>query len=195
MRTLPKACLLSFAVLLSGWLGARAQSNPNISVSSTHDGTGLFSYTFTLGNPNFAWGFSTNQTTLTMRFHGVQTVFSPAGWTSQVDTNDFVTWRYLNADLVLLGDPSITFTIQSSSTTTALYDRFGPPDPDYPRGIVVGAIYDAPNRTPLFGGYETFSYVGPAVVPEPSSSALFLTAALGAGYTRLSRRLRAQFRK
>ena len=190
MRTLPKACLLSFAVLLCGLITARAHSNPNISVTSTNNGNGLFSYTFTLANPNFAWGFSTNQTTMTMRFHGVESVFSPAGWTSQIDTNDFVTWRYLNADLVLLGDPSITFAIQSSSTTSALYDMFGSPDPDYPRGIVVGSIYDAPNRTPLLGGYETFSYIGPAVVPEPSSSALFLAAAIGVVCNRLTNRIR-----
>ena len=182
-----------FLLILAGFTCGLSVANAQlISVLSTNNGNGLFSYTFTLGNPSYAWGFSTNESELTMRFHGIQTAFSPAGWISEVETDDFVTWRYVNTDLVLLGNPSITFAIQSSSIGTALYDNIlGSPVPDYPRGIVVGSVYDVTTLTGFAVGYETFSYIGPTLVPEPSAVALFGVAFCFVG-SRLSRKIRIQ---
>ena len=186
MKTFLKVSLLAFAILTCDLAIVRAQ--PFVSVTSTNDGNGLFSYTFTLPSSTYAWGFTSNSSAMQMRFHGLETVFSPAGWASEIDTNNLVTWRYQNTDVVLFGSPSITFAIQSSSTTSALYNGLGASDPDYPRGVVFGTLYEQSPLNPFVVGYETFAYVGPAIVPEPSSAALLTGVLIGLGFRRFFRK-------
>ncbi len=150
-----------------------------ISVASSNDGNGLFSYTFTLGDPTYAWGLNTNNGMLMMRFNGIQQAFNPLGWTSSIDANEIVTWQCLDNSLILLGSPAITFSIQSSSVQTAAYTNFTFPNDPYPLGVMLGSAYEISTHNVAGGGYERFSYVGPAVVPEPSTTAIIAAALLG----------------
>jgi hypothetical protein len=185
MNKLNQFWILALAIFLS--CKGLSSAQPLINVASSNDGNGLFSYTFSLGNPTYAWGLSTNNGFLTMRFHGIQQAFNPLGWVSSIDTNDVVTWRCLNSSLVLLGSPAITFSIQSSSFQPVLYNDFTSPDDPYPRGLMVGGAYEISSHNGIAGGYETFSYVGPAIVPEPATTSIIAVALLGLCHRRFSR--------
>ena len=184
MKKLKQLWILALLTFLSCKGVSSAQL---ISVASSNDGNGLFSYTFTLGDPTYAWGLSTNNGLLMMRFNGIQQAFNPSGWTSSIDANEIVTWQCLNNSLVLLGSPAITFSIQSSSVQTALYNNLTFPNDPYPLGVMVGNAYEISSHNGAGGGYERFSYIGPAVVPEPSTTAIIAVALMGLCHRRFSR--------
>src|ERR1039457_4097841 len=160
--------LLAMLIFASAWI---ASAQGNVSVSSITDGHGLFSYTFDLGNPSYVWGISSNNGDIYIQSHGILEVVSPPGWTATVDANEFITWQPTN-DTIYVGQPPLTFSVISSYTDSILYDQWGVSDPVYLKGIIGGTLFTVPDHQGVGGGYETFSFLGPQVVPEPSSLAL-----------------------
>jgi hypothetical protein len=149
-----------------------ASAQGYLSVSSTTDGHGLFSYTFDLGSSSYVWGVSSNNGGVYIQSHGILDVISPSGWTATVDANEFINWQPTSGT-VYLGQPPVTFSVLSSCTGTILYDQWGESEPDYLKGMVGGSLYTLPDHQGVAGGYETFSFLGPQVVPEPTCFALF----------------------
>ena len=152
----------------SAWM---ACAQPFISVSSATDGNGLFSYTFELGSPSYVWGVSSDNGDISMQSHGILDIISPAGWTATVDANEFITWQPLSGTSYV-GQPSLTFSVRSSYTGSILYDQWGVSDPVYQRGVIAGTLYTLPDHQGVALGYESFTFLGPQVVPEPSCLAL-----------------------
>jgi len=145
-------------------------------VSSTNDGNGLFSYTFTVGDASYVWGLKGDPATGTgsigMTFYGVVEVINPAGWHSSVNPQGWVQWRFTNG-IAYLGQPPVTFSIRSSSTVPAAYDD----SPGYPRGSILGSVYDINTHDHLAGGFQTFPYLGPAI-PEPATVPMLAAGAV-----------------
>jgi hypothetical protein len=159
---------IAILILASAWM---ASAQEYLSVTSTTDGQGLFSYTFGLGSPSYVWAVSPGAGDIQLQSYGILDVISPPGWTATVDANDYITWQP-TSDTFYLGQPSLTFSVLSSYTGSILYDQWTEPDPVYPGGFVIGVICTMPDDQPIVGGYETFTFLGPQVVPEPSSLAL-----------------------
>lgn len=155
-------------IFASAWLASAQQY---VSVSSTTDGNGLFSYTFDLGSSSYVWGVSSDNGDIYMQSHGILEVISPPGWTATVDANEFITWQPTSGT-VYVGQPSLTFSVLSSYTDSILYDQWGVSDPVYLKGIIGGTLFTVPDHQGVGGGFETFSFLGPQVVPEPSSFAV-----------------------
>jgi hypothetical protein len=152
----------------SAWMASAQQ---NVSVTSTTDGNGLYSYTFNLGSSSDVWGVSPDNGDIYMQSHGIIDVINPPGWTDTVDANGFITWQPASGT-VYVGQPSLTFSVLSSDTDSTLYNQWGVSDPTYLEGAISGTLFTLPDYQGVSSGYETFSYLGPQAVPEPSSFAL-----------------------
>jgi hypothetical protein len=171
--------LLATLIFASAWM---ASAQGYVSVSSTSDGNGLFSYTFDLGSSFHVWGVSSNNGDVYIPSYGILDVISPPGWTASVDAYQGITW-VPTSDTVYLGQPSLTFSVLSSSTGTALYDQpLG--SGGYQKGAVFGSLYTLPDLQGVGGGYEEFLFIGPEAVPEPSGIALSVFAILLVTVTR-----------
>jgi hypothetical protein len=155
-------------VFTSAWMASAQQY---VSVSSTTDGHGLFTYTFDLGPSPYVWGISPDNGDIFMQSHGILQVISPPGWAATVDPEEFITWQPTSGT-VYVGQPSLTFSVLSSYTDSILYDQWGVSDPVYLKGIIGGTLFTVPDHEGVALGYETFSFLGPQMVPEPSAFAL-----------------------
>ena len=100
-------------------------------------------------------------------------MISPPGWTATVNPNEVISWRPTSGP-AFLGQPAVTFAVQSSYTDAIAYDQVSGL---YERGMVIGVAYTLPDHHAVAGGYERFSFLGPEV-PEPSSFVLVVFAAL-----------------
>ena len=145
---------------------------------SETDGSGLFSYTCTKGDEPFLFGLENGSGGISIKSYGVLEVYNPPGWTSEIATNGFISWSYTNQGIWFIEDIPVTFSVLSSYTNAALYDRsLG--DPIYPSGVVGGGVYTTNHIGAIGGvapvGFESFSFLGPAI-PEPSTGALLLIA-------------------
>jgi len=178
------------AVILKALLGIlvaaswTASAQPLFTVDSTTDGNGLFSYTFTQADPSYIFGVSANVGGggIFIQSYDILDVISPPGWTASVDSTGFIDW-YPTSGTVFIGQPPLTFSVQSSSTEAITYDQNSGA---YFEGILAGEAYTLPDLQPVIGGVERFSFLGPQlVVPEPSSFALF---AIGIPLIGMSRR-------
>ncbi len=171
--------LLATLILASARM---VSAQENISVSSTTDGNGLFSYTIDLGSSSYVWGVSSDNGDVYIPSYGILDVISPTGWTASVDAYQGITW-VPTSGAVYLGQPSVTFSIISSSTETALYDQpLG--SGGYQKGAVFASLYTQSDHQGVALGYEEFSFIGPEAVPEPSGIVLFSFAVLLAVVTR-----------
>jgi hypothetical protein len=159
------------AVLLLLSLPATAQQ---LSVTSSTDGNGLFTYTFGSSSTSLIWGAQTNQGILLPSF-GILEISTPPDWTYSIQ-NETTIYFVPKSGLVYIGEPEVTFTVRSSSTSAVTYTNttyFS----DYSRGLIVGNVYTLPDHNILAGGYESFSFLGPEAIPEPTTL-LFAAAAL-----------------
>jgi hypothetical protein len=59
-----------------------------------------------------------------------------------------------------------------------LYDQWGGNNDIYRQGIIGGELVTLPNHQPFALGFQTFSYLGPQMIPEPSGGALLVAGAL-----------------
>jgi len=160
-------------ILASAWM-ASAQSS--VSVTSSTDGNGLFSYTFNLGTSPYVWGISPDNGDIVMQSHGILDIISPPGWAATVDANELITWQPTSGT-VYVGESPLTFSVLSSYTDSTVYDQWGVEDPTYLAGLIGGSLYTISDHQGVALGYETFSFVGPQV-PEPSALALGVLALL-----------------
>lgn len=145
---------------LSG-LVAAAQEVP-CQVDSTHDGNGLFTYTFRRGSVPYVWGLATNSAgEIAMQSYGILEIVDPPGWTHSVSPGGWIRWSVTNG-IVYLDEP-VTFSVRSCLAETATYDYWWPPGP-YPLGVIGGVVFELPGRTnQLGGGYQNFTFTGPAL--------------------------------
>lgn len=148
------------ALLCSSGLVATAQEVPCF-VDSTHDGNGFFSYTFRRGNAPYVWGLDTWPASgIGIQSYGILEVVSPPGWTNSVTPGGWITWSVTD-EIRFLDEPA-TFSIRSSLAEAVAYDHGG--TGPYPRGVIVGSVYELPGRTnQLGGGYQNFNLIGPAL--------------------------------
>jgi len=152
----------------------KARAQGYLSVSSTTDGSGLFSYTFNLGSSGYVWGVLTNSDGVSIQVYGVENVISPSGWSATIGANDWITWRPTDGT-AYLGQPSVTFSVQSIYSGVVNYDQTAPLS-RYLKGTVLGAVYTASDHQFEGGGYENFSFLGPEPVPEPRTLTLLSLA-------------------
>jgi hypothetical protein len=160
----------------------RAPAQSLMTVASTTDGNGLFSYTFSPGIDPLIWQMEVGAGTIAIPSHGVLGYTTPEGWTARVDQNETVVWERVGAS-ILLGQPPLTFSIRSSFTQSVVYDGPVGSEPN-PSGVIIGVVYFLPDYQRGEGGFQWFSFIGPQSIPEPSSFALFGLAALFTGPTR-----------
>ena len=169
----PMACLrhlVCVAIITAGiW---KAQAQGYLSVSSTTDGNGLFSYTFDLGSSGYVWGVSSGG--VSIQVYGIENVISPNGWSATIGTNNLITWRPIDGT-AYLGQPPVTFSVQSIYSGVVNYNQTAPSSP-YQEGTVLGAVYTASDHQNQGGGYENFSFLGPEPVPEPATLTLLSLA-------------------
>jgi hypothetical protein len=142
-----------------------AAADDYIIVTSTDDGHGLYSYTFSPGPTDLYFTLGT----IEIQSHGILGTTQPPGWTASIDTNNFVQWNYLTNEYLPLTN-SVTFTIQSSYPVPRVYD-----DAHYPsqmtEGIMLLIGYADPGfQMELGGGYGTFAYAGPSTNGAPTLS-------------------------
>src|SRR5215218_5059100 len=84
------------------WLGIALGFSLNciagryLTVTSTDDGHGLYSYTFSRGDEPYIWGFSNTNEVILMKSYGIIETLQPPGWTSTVDSSGMITWCYTN---------------------------------------------------------------------------------------------------
>ena len=156
--------LVATLIFASTWM---ALAQGNVSVSSTTDGHGLFSYTFDLGSTSYVWGISPDNGDIYIQSHGILEVITPPGWAATVDVNEFITWQPTNGT-IYIGQPPLTFSIISSYTNSILYDQWGTSDPVYLKGLIGGTLFTVPDHQGVGGGFETFSFLGPQVAPFAS---------------------------
>jgi hypothetical protein len=139
-----------------------APAQEYVSVSSTTDGQGLFSYTFDLGDTSYVWGMSQASGNIFIPSHGILDVISPPGWLATVDANEFITWQPTNST-IYIGQPPLTFSVISSYTNSILYDQWGVSDAVYMKGFISGTLFTISDHQSVGGGFETFSFLGPQV--------------------------------
>ena len=145
-------------VMLLLWTMAVTAQELPCRVESTDHGDGRFSYTFSQGNIPYVWGLSTNGAYLFVHSQRIVEVLDPPGWTHSISSAGRITWTPTST-LVLLEEP-ITFTVRSCLTESATYgfEWFD----GAPSGVIAGLLYTVPEHAPtLFGGAQSFSYVGP----------------------------------
>jgi len=146
-------------ILLLGTAGSTAGQVP-CQVDSSHDGNGLFTYTFHRGDAPGVFRLGTNDT-IAMQFYGIRGVEDPPGWSHSISATGAIIWRPSEAPAFL--DDPVTFSIRSCLAETATYDNWWPPGQPYPVGTIDGAVYELPGRTNfLEGGYQNFIFTGPA---------------------------------
>lgn len=137
-----------------------------LDVQSSADGHGNFTYTLwgSSDNPDFAFYFTPGSGSLSIRAYGVVDIQSPPGWQGSYNAEGLVTWQYVGAGGAWIHDTPLTFGLSSSYGGEAVYSP----------GVAAGPFCEYGNPNNGGWGTERFSYLAPAVVPEPSAMALCL---------------------
>ena len=130
-----------------------------LTVTSTNDAHGLFTYTFSRGSDPYVWGLSTNGDAIYMQFYGVSELIPPPNWTASIDSSGRIVWSVTN-DLVYLDSP-VTFSVRSIFSTARLYNAAPSAPSAFSQGLVIGDAYQRPNPESFGLGYEYLDMVGP----------------------------------
>ncbi len=140
-----------------------------VSVISSNDGNGLFTYTVSSADEPYYFGGDTNLLKIIIPSAAVVSTSNPPGWYSTIDIHNTVTWRCTNSFLWYIDGASRKFSLLSSFPETCVYTgSFA--------GLVQGEIYNTNYSLYVSGatnavvsqnvvGYEHFDFEGPAV-PE-----------------------------
>lgn len=149
-----------------------AANGATLSVVSSNNGTGLFTWTFTKGDESTVWRLDGTFGSIGIQSYGVQQAFTPAGWAVTNDGSDFLQWTYTNGTWYMEDTP-VAFSIQSVFTNSTLYTNdlgnF------FPNGALAGTICQS-NHTPIAPGFDQFVITGPQ--PRPNFSSLTLSNSL-----------------
>src|ERR1700722_17229949 len=160
MGTFPTKFIYAFALTVALLFLARpaaADDSTAPVVTSTDDGHGLYSYTFS--STSTIQYFDLGE--ILIQSHGILGTTQPPGWTVSIDTNDFIYWSYLTNQEVELTN-TLTFSVQSSYPVPRLYN-----DENYPSqlsgGIAIITVFSDPDyQVELGGGFIRFNYQGPS---------------------------------
>jgi hypothetical protein len=164
MRQLPTKHIFQFLLAGTAFLLQMppAAADDTVTVNSSDDGHGLYSYTFSSDSTNeyFTLG------AVIIQSHGILGTTQPPGWTVSIDTNDYIQWDYTDGYLPLTN--AVTFSVQSGYPVPRVYN-----DVDYPSelagGISLIIVYADPAfQLELGGGYQRFSYFGPSTNGAPT---------------------------
>jgi hypothetical protein len=143
-------------VLVTAFLSARGQG---LTVTSSTDGNGLYTYTFSKGTQPVVWGLSTN-TSIYLQSYGVVETSQPTNWTASFDTFGRIVWTVPNG-IDYIDDP-VTVTVRSTFKTARTYDSWGEEESSvFRRGFVLGYAYELPNHDLIGLGIENFASIGP----------------------------------
>src|SRR5881392_2440133 len=112
--------LFSSLVVLVGLFASLSSAlGQGLSVSSSTDGNGLYTYTFSKGTQPFVWGLSIN-TSIYLQSYGVIETTQPTNWTASFDTFCRIVWTVPNG-IDYIDDP-VTVTVRSTFKTSRTYD-------------------------------------------------------------------------
>ena len=166
--------IFKFAILLAVTVINNNCFGTMISVQSSTDSNGVYSYSVSLGNEPLTFG---GEGSLSMQIPSqyVQDIVSPDGWISEL-SEDGVMWSCTNNDARITSQP-IVFSLKSS---IAGWTNYITSSDDYPAGKVIGSVYNTNGTLYTTGiytndfimsmnivGYESFSFIGP-IIPEPT---------------------------
>lgn len=142
-----------FSVLIVAATCARVPAETPCTLYSSHDGNGLYTYTFDRGDAWYVWGFNPSNGAVNIRSFEVLEVLTPPNWLWSVNSNDVVTLS-LGAGTVYFESP-VSFSIRSASATASNYSFL-----TYDC-LIVASAYDTNTHRFQAGGYHTFDHVGP----------------------------------
>lgn len=164
MGQLPTKHVFQFVLAATAFLlqMTPAAADDTITVNSSDDGHGLYSYTFLPGSTNEYFSLGS----IIIQSHGILGTTQPPGWTVSIDTNDNIEWDYTDNYLPLSN--SVTFSVQSGYPVPRLYNDFNYPS-ELAEGFLFLIVYSEPDQGgELGGGYERFSYFGPSTNGAPT---------------------------
>ena len=144
-----------------------------LSVLSSTDSNGVYSYNISVGDESLTFGGS-GMLSLQIPSIDIQEIFSPPGWTSAVSDNIAI-WVCTN-DNAYITTQTATFSLRSS---IAVWTNYSTSSAGYPAGKIIGSVYytngilytiDSGTNDYIMSeniaGYESFDFVGP-IIPEP----------------------------
>jgi len=155
-----------------------------ISVISSHDGTGMFTYSVSSSSSPFYFGGDSNMLKVVIPSAGVMETYSPDGWYSTVDASNIVTWLCTNSSSRYIDESPLEFKIESIYKHSTNYS--GHAGTLWQKGYVAGEVYDTnyflyssvtTNGVASINvvGYEKFEFTGP-MIPEPALLIIYYLA-------------------
>ena len=81
-----------------------------LSVTSSTDGNGLYTYTFSKGSQPYVWGLSTT-TAIYLKSYGVLETSQPTNWSAKFDGSGRIVWSVANGIAFL--DAPVTVSVRS----------------------------------------------------------------------------------
>jgi len=148
-----------------------------VSVISSNNGSGLFTYKISANEEPYFFGGDTNLLKIVIPSEGVISTFDPPGWTSVIDINDTVIWKCTNSALWYVDNSAHEFSLQSSFLLVTNYIGT---DMGFVQGEIYNTNYSLYNSAPTNAtasintvGYERFEFEGP-MIPEPCFYLLFI---------------------
>jgi len=136
-----------------------------LTVVSSNNGTGRFSWSYTKGDEPFIWRLDSVNGTIGIQTYGVEQVFTPSGWSVSNDGNDFLQWTYTSGTWYV-ENTAVVFAVQSTFTNSTLYTNdIGE---FFPKGTLIGTICDT-DHVAIAPGLERHVITGPQPRPRFST--------------------------
>lgn len=141
-----------------------------VSVISSNNGSGLFTYKISADDEPYFFGGNTNLLKIVIPSEAVISTIDPPGWLSEVGANDTVTWKCTNSTLWYVDNTTREFSLQSSYSLVTNYTGI---DMGFAQGEIYNTNYSLYSEGTTNGissvnvvGYEQFEFEGP-MIPEP----------------------------